>query len=84
MEFFMIAGLSPKKVQHDLCLVSGFPQLPPIYSLGFHYSKWENETVTGAGRILEYNARFTESEIPVDVFWMDIPATNGNRYFTFN
>ncbi len=34
--------------------------------------------------MLEWNRRFEENSFPVDVFWMDIPHTNGNRYFTFD
>jgi len=56
--------------------------MPPIHSIGFHYSKWESNT--SAARILDYNEKFEVAKIPVDVFWMDIPHTDGNRYFTFN
>ncbi len=56
--------------------------MPPLFSLGFHYSKWEKET--SARRNVEYNEKFEKNNIPLDVLWMDIPYTNDVKYFTFN
>jgi alpha 1,3-glucosidase len=84
MEFFLIAsGASdaPKRVQKLLATVTGFQVLPPFFSLGFHYCKWE--ATTTADRIMELNKNFEASNIPVDVFWMDIPYTDGSMYFKF-
>ena len=33
---------------------------------------------------MDYSNSFDEAQIPVDVIWMDIPATDGKRYFVFN
>jgi mannosyl-oligosaccharide alpha-1,3-glucosidase len=55
LEFFIIAATSPKRLQKLLATVTGFPALPPFFSLGFHYSKWED---TSAARIIEYNEKF--------------------------
>lgn len=41
MEFFMIASNNPKLNLKRLATVTGFQALPPLFSLGFHYSKWE-------------------------------------------
>lgn len=42
MEFFLFSSdQSPKKVQKILTKLVGFAPLPPKYSLGFHFSKWE-------------------------------------------
>jgi alpha 1,3-glucosidase len=32
---------SPKEVQFKLSKLTGFTEIPPWYSIGFHYSKWE-------------------------------------------
>lgn len=58
------------------------PNLPPIYTLGFHYSKWEKGA--SAERLLDYMINFEDGEFPLDVLWLDIPATRGNRYFTLD
>ncbi|CDW76776.1 neutral alpha-glucosidase ab [Stylonychia lemnae] len=48
----------------------------------FHYSKWEQES--SAKRTISYSKEFDRHQIPLDVIWLDIPHTDGNRYFTFN
>jgi alpha-glucosidase (family GH31 glycosyl hydrolase) len=64
-----------------LGLISGFAKLPPIYSLGFHYSKWEK---TSPRRILTLNRNFEKHGFPLDALWMDIGYTNDSMYFVFN
>jgi alpha-glucosidase (family GH31 glycosyl hydrolase) len=42
IEFFILTStVSPHSISTKLAKVSGLPYLPPIYALGFHYSKWE-------------------------------------------
>lgn len=77
----MIAAFTPKRIHKRLSTVTGFPNLPPIWSLGFHYSRWEQ---TSARKIMDYNDKFEEHGFPVDVFWMDLGHTEDNMYFTFN
>jgi alpha 1,3-glucosidase len=76
MEFLLIASAAhnaPKRVSNLLATVTGYQVLPPLFSLGYHYSKWTNEISTD--KILEWNDGFEDSKIPVDVFWMDIAHT---------
>ena len=41
MEFFIFGSrLGPVRVQRSLAEISGYPYMPPAYSLGFHFSKW--------------------------------------------
>ncbi|TNV84333.1 hypothetical protein FGO68_gene5628 [Halteria grandinella] len=82
LEMVLFASETPKSNMKKLCELTGFPMLPQWNSIGFHYSKWEQ--FASSDRILDYNKNFNLNNIPVDVFWMDIPATDGNRYFTFN
>lgn len=32
----------------------------------------------------EWNRKFSEAKIPVDVFWMDIPYADEVKYFAFS
>ncbi len=83
MDFLLLSSaISPAEVQFKLAKATGFPSLPPIYALGFHYSKWEAET--SARRALEFIDNFDSQGIPLDMLWFDIPATDDNRYFTLN
>lgn len=58
-----------KNVQRNLAIISGYPELPPIHSLGFHFCKW---APASAEILMNRNAMFTYHKFPVDVLWMDI------------
>src|SRR6185436_1475658 len=77
MEFFIFGATTqnggPKKVQKLLSGITGYPPLPPYFSLGFHYSKWE--PISTELMIDKLNA-FNENRMPVDVFWLDIAYTD--------
>lgn len=76
-----------KRVTNDLSTVTGFAPLPPMHTLGFHFSKYD---WVSAERIMERNFNFTDFQFPVDVLVMDIQwADNytdpaGYEYFRFN
>lgn len=48
----MIGASKTKRIHHLLSTITGFPNLPPLFSLGFHYSRWEE---TSAQKIIHYN-----------------------------
>jgi alpha-glucosidase (family GH31 glycosyl hydrolase) len=58
------------------------PILPPAFSLGYHYSKWDNEI--SASKVMQWNGDFTKYKIPVDSFWLDIGHTDKFKYFEFD
>jgi alpha-glucosidase (family GH31 glycosyl hydrolase) len=51
----MFASHNPKAQMKKLATIAGFPMLPPWWSLGFHYSKWEK---TSAERVMELDRNF--------------------------
>lgn len=55
--------------------------MPPVHALGFHYSKYEENS---AEMMLTRNEEFTEYGFPVDVFWSDLYYTEQFEYFVFN
>ena len=70
IEFFLFASMqSPKKLLKDIAIITGSAPLPPIYSLGFHYSEWAK---IYADLIMGYNKKFESLGFPVDVLWIDI------------
>lgn len=82
MEFFLFASSlkngGPKQIYKLLADITGYCPLPPYFSLGFHYSKWEDISTE---RMLNLLEEFNERYIPVDVFWLDIGYTDQNKYF---
>lgn len=70
IEFYTFSSaVHPKRVQKILSTITGFAPMPPLHSLGYHFSKYEN---TSAEILMQRNADFTKYGYPVDVFWMDI------------
>lgn len=96
LEFFMFASSVPaekgklnraKRIQQKLRTVTGPAFLPPIHTLGFHFSKY---APASSDIIRQRNADFSNYGFPVDVLWMDIQWADqwstdaGYEYFKFN
>ena len=72
---------APRALVKKLAQITGFAPLPPINSLGFHFSKWDD---ISAIDLTNWNIEFSHYHFPVDVFWMDIPHTEDFKYFIYN
>ena len=57
LEFLTFATTGPpKKLSRLLADITGYAPLPPIFSLGFHFSKWDE---ISAKTIIQWNKDFT-------------------------
>ena len=68
MDYFVIAAGSPKQILKGYCSLTGFPQLPPLWSFGLwmsrnSYTSWE---VTD-----EIARQIRDQDIPCDVLHLD-------------
>ena len=82
IEFFTFGSTSsPKRVTKLLADLTGYAPLPPIFALGYHYSKWD---ATSAQILMERNELFNANKYQVDVLWQDIEHTNKKQYFEFD
>ena len=82
LEFFTFgSSSSPKRVSKILADLTGYAPLPPIFALGYHYSKWD---ATSAHILMERNELFNANRYQVDVLWQDIEHTNKKQYFEFD
>lgn len=76
-----------KRIQQKLRTVSGAAFLPPLHTLGFHFSKY---APASDDIIRQRNADFSKYDFPLDVIWMDIQWADfdsedaGYMYFQFN
>ena len=78
LEFYLMgAEASPKKLQKKLSELTGYTPMPPMHSLGYHFSKWEQNS---AHQISERNHDFTKFGFPVDVFWFDSEYAQDYQY----
>lgn len=47
LEMYMFGSKRrPKELSRKMAKVTGYQAMPPMYAVGFHYSKWERETST--------------------------------------
>ena len=81
MDMYMFVGPTPFDVLSQYHAATGLPALPPAFALGFHQSKWGYES---EGVVASINRNFDKFEVPMDVMWLDIQHTVGNRYLTWN
>lgn len=72
---------TPQEVMMVLAELTGKPELPPLWALGYHQCRYSYYPDT---EVLELADTFREKEIPCDVIWMDIDYMDGYRVFTFD
>eukprot|EP00347_Sterkiella_histriomuscorum_P019095 403342966 len=85
MEFFIFGSSvqngGPQYIMQKLAILTGFQSLPPYFSIGFHYSKWEKISTDSLINKIDL---FEQYQMPVDVLWLDIEHADEKRYFTFD
>lgn len=75
------AGRSPRELLGSLRQTLVDPTPPPLWSLGFHQSRWGYRS---ADEIDDLIASFREKELPLDAVHLDIDHMDGYRSFSFN
>ncbi|WP_400194005.1 TIM-barrel domain-containing protein [Hymenobacter sp. B81] len=81
MNFYFIYGPSLTEVSQDYTLLTGTPELPPLWALGYHQCKWSyfpDTLFRGIG------AEFRKRRIPCDALYLDIDYMDGYRCFTWS
>ena len=82
LEFYLLgAQASPKKLNKKLAELTGYTPMPSIHSLGYNFSKWEDNS---AKQIIERNHDFNDFGFPVDVFWFDSEYAQDHQYGEFD
>lgn len=81
LDLFFLLGPSPKDVFLQYASLTGFPALPPLFSLAYHQCRWNYNDEQD---VLNVVKNFDEHDMPVDVVWLDIEHTDGKRYFTWD
>lgn len=81
IDAFIFLGPSPNEVFSQYTAVTGHGNLPQLYSLAYHQSRWNYMTQE---EVIEVVDNFDKNDIPLDTMWLDIEYTDGKRYFTWN
>ena len=78
---FLLPGPTPASILKQYYRLTGVPNFPPLFSLGYHQSRW---TYKDQKDVLNVHKQFLDHKMPCDVIWLDIDHTNGLRYFTWD
>jgi len=81
LDAYVFAGPGPKDVVARYTELTGRMELPPLWALGYHQSRYSYES---AERVREIAREMRARDIPCDVIHLDIDYMDGYRVFTWN
>eukprot|EP00042_Codosiga_hollandica_P024719 m.105695 g.105695 ORF g.105695 m.105695 type:complete len:978 (+) comp51655_c0_seq1:1641-4574(+) len=81
IDVFLLLGPNPAQVFHQYATLTGFIELPPLFSLAYHQCR---HTYSDTRTVASIAAGFDRAEIPLDVLWLDIEHTHDKKYFSWN
>lgn len=77
----LLFGPSLAELTRKFQTLTGPTPLPPIWSLGYHQSRWGYR---GASDLTSLADRFEKNRFPADGLWLDIDYMEGYRVFTID
>jgi len=81
MNYYFIYGPQMQDVVATYTDLTGKPELPPLWVLGYHQCKW---SYYPESKVKEITSKFRELKIPCDAIYLDIDYMDGFRCFTWN
>ncbi|MBB4077839.1 alpha-glucosidase [Lewinella aquimaris] len=80
-DYYFINGPRLDKVASRYTELTGVPELPAVWTLGYHQCRW---SYYPESRVKELAATFREKRIPCDAIYLDIDYMDEYRCFTWN
>jgi len=81
MNYYFIAGPQLLDVCEKYTLLTGTPELPPLWSLGYQQCKW---SYYPESQVKEICSKMRDYQIPCDAIYLDIDYMDGWRCFTWD
>ncbi|KAK6202280.1 glucosidase II [Scheffersomyces amazonensis] len=81
LDFMIIIDKTPANINYNYGLITGFTQLPPLFSLGYHQCRWNYNDEKD---VLDVNQLMDKHQFPYDTIWLDIEYTDQKKYFTWD
>ncbi len=81
MNYYFIHGPKIEEVVEKYTHLTGVPELPPLWALGFHQCKW---SYYPEEKVKEITGKFRDLQIPCDAIYLDIDYMEGFRCFTWD
>lgn len=81
LNYYFIYGSNPLKVAERYTRLTGRPELPPLWALGYHQCKW---SYYPESEVRQVTQEFRKRAIPCDAIYLDIDYMDGFRCFTWD
>lgn len=81
MNYYFFYGPSIPEVVLSYTDLTGKPELPPLWALGYHQSKW---SYYPEKKVRDITDKFRKLRIPCDAIYLDIDYMDGYRCFTWD
>ena len=81
MNYYYINGPALMTVVEEYTMLTGTPEMPPLWALGYHQCKWSYYPESNVREVCD---KFRELEIPCDAIYLDIDYMDGFRCFTWD
>ena len=81
MNYYFVYGPKMSDVVTTYTHLTGKPEMPPLWTLGYHQCKW---SYFPESKVKEVTAKFRELQIPCDAIYLDIDYMEGFRCFTWS
>jgi len=81
MNYYFIYGPKMQDVVASYTNLTGKPELPPLWALGYHQCKW---SYYPESNVREITQKFRDLKIPCDAIYLDIDYMEGFRCFTWS
>lgn len=81
MNYYFFYGPKMSDVVINYTHLTGKPELPPMWTLGYHQCKW---SYYPESKVKEITSKFRELKIPCDAIYLDIDYMEGFRCFTWS
>ncbi len=81
MNYYFIYGPDMADVVTTYTHLTGKPEMPPMWALGYHQCKW---SYYPESKVKEITSKFRELQIPCDAIYLDIDYMDGFRCFTWS
>ena len=79
-DFLTFSG-TPEEILRTYSDLSGRPFFPPIWSIGFHQSRWSYKSQK---RVLQIAKKFRTEDLPCDAIHLDIHYMDAYKVFTWH
>ncbi|MFV0564989.1 MAG: glycoside hydrolase family 31 protein [Flavobacteriaceae bacterium] len=81
MNYYFFYGPKMTDVVRSYTDLTGTPELPPLWTLGYHQCKW---SYYPESKVKEITSKFRKLKIPCDAIYLDIDYMEGFRCFTWS